>query len=1062
MSFIQEPSLARRQRFSLLLLEPGEVYFEDYSVFCSTIPLECIDSDDIAKSFLEGTREKGRLKICSKSVVFDPLDIQRPVLRIPFRCVTQLQEWPPKSESETPNTQKIHHEDKDVLKLVCTTAIEMRENNAIAPYHFKHGESVFLFTCNYVRLATFNQKLIDLWDISSLSPTLMGEQLQTIIDEHREQALFDRNWLESLYEDIAISVSVEMVSALTTNPGRAVLTNAVLYFQSFNNIQAEPVQKYRLNDLLNLVNRRYLLKEKGLELFFTDGKSLFFSFESQNYRDRFVVLISRQPSVSRLLSSNCDNMIQKWQKGEVDNFTYLLYLNSVADRSFNDLTQYPVFPWVIADYTSDELDLKNPNTFRDLSKPIGALNEERLKGYRERYADMPDPKYMYATHYSTPGYVLYYLVRIAPEYMLCLQNGKFDQPDRLFNDVGATWVNVNRSHTDVKELIPEFYMRHGHQNTGQPTLSHSPAPSPSPGSKSIYTAPRYNTYTYTSNSANSKSKDLDLIENTNTDSMGYKIDSVYGTTHGESGKFSEELEQENEYTDFLVNNQHLPLGRKQDGTVINDVVLPPWASGADDFIDQCRLALECEYVSARLHLWIDLIFGYKQRGEESIKADNVFHYLTYEGTIDLDSIEDPHEKEAITMQILEFGQTPKQLFNVPHPPRNMINGTQDEELSIQDSFREFNSRNPTGSSHEPAVLDLKLGLQRVEEDVPTRLVVKDSSTNASQTSERVSKPSIYSPTYGHTLTPSDRFAVTLHSLHQGQVTGVCFDGVNADVVYSIGADSTLRAFSLAEKHQLRSLLVCELRLSTCAALPDTEFIVLGAWDNRLYFYSRVYGRVVFSWRVHEDAISCLKAREGMIVTASWDSTVKVWAGWGGGTTNDVPTDPSAYLLYELSDHMAEICAIDIDESCSTIASASSDGDVIIYKIDRHEGNPHVFPVSQFIAHTGAVNGIVLTSNGEILVTCGMDKRLCVWSVEDGSSLFSTSFGSAYTCLSLSGLIVVCGTESGHLHAWDIVSHARVLDMQVHSDRLESVTISSCGTKVVCATSNRDIAVLQLM
>ena len=30
-------------------------------------------------------------------------------------------------------------------------------------------------------------------------------------------------------------------------------------------------------------------------------------------------------------------------------------LFSLADRSFNDLTQYPVFPWVIADYKSKEL-----------------------------------------------------------------------------------------------------------------------------------------------------------------------------------------------------------------------------------------------------------------------------------------------------------------------------------------------------------------------------------------------------------------------------------------------------------------------------------------------------------------------------------------------------------------------------------------------------------------------------------------------------------------------------------------------------------------------------------
>ncbi len=43
---------------------------------------------------------------------------------------------------------------------------------------------------------------------------------------------------------------------------------------------------------------------------------------------------------------------------------------------------------------------------------------------------------------------------------------------------------------------------------------------------------------------------------------------------------------------------------------------------AADFTRQCREALECDYVSANLHHWIDLIFGYKQRGEEAVKTDN--------------------------------------------------------------------------------------------------------------------------------------------------------------------------------------------------------------------------------------------------------------------------------------------------------------------------------------------------------------------------------------------------------------------------------------------------------
>lgn len=79
------------------------------------------------------------------------------------------------------------------------------------------------------------------------------------------------------------------------------------------------------------------------------------------------------------------NLTQRWVRREITNFDYLMQLNTIAGRTYNDLAQYPVFPWVITDYESEELDLENPAVFRDLSKPIGALNPERLEDLQIRY-----------------------------------------------------------------------------------------------------------------------------------------------------------------------------------------------------------------------------------------------------------------------------------------------------------------------------------------------------------------------------------------------------------------------------------------------------------------------------------------------------------------------------------------------------------------------------------------------------------------------------------------------------------------------------------------------------
>ena len=107
--------------------------------------------------------------------------------------------------------------------------------------------------------------------------------------------------------------------------------------------------------------------------------------------------------------------------------------------------QYPVMPWVICDFKSHTLYLDRPQTYRDLRKPMGAINEDRLRETVKRHDAFDDthmPRFHYGSHYSTAaGVVVHYLVRCRPwsELHCDLQGGRFDVADRLFASVSDAW-----------------------------------------------------------------------------------------------------------------------------------------------------------------------------------------------------------------------------------------------------------------------------------------------------------------------------------------------------------------------------------------------------------------------------------------------------------------------------------------------------------------------------------------------------------------------------------------------------------------------------------------------
>lgn len=210
-------------------------------------------------------------------------------------------------------------------------------------YHFVKLEKPeeFRFCPQYNPISAVLGKALRLWKAHRDHPRDRLSIIDAITAEHCDSIQFNNSWLEDLSEKILLKMTADRVTPMVANPGRVVLTDSILYFQPFNNINPEPVQKFRLSKVFRVVRRRYLLRQVGLELFLRDGPVVFLSCDTEAARDSLCEAI-RKFAEAESESENQGNMMLQWQNGELSNFDYLMYLNRMADRSFNDLTQYVV------------------------------------------------------------------------------------------------------------------------------------------------------------------------------------------------------------------------------------------------------------------------------------------------------------------------------------------------------------------------------------------------------------------------------------------------------------------------------------------------------------------------------------------------------------------------------------------------------------------------------------------------------------------------------------------------------------------------------------------------
>ena len=480
---------------------------------------------------------------------------------------------------------------------------------------------------------------------------------------------------------------------------------------------------YKINikfeDIKLLLLKRYFYKNSAFEIFTNTNKSYYFNFKYEKEREMFInKLIKKIPSTKTIVNdikelkeglniigyvfgenffyqpkskekeknSNIllSKIIKEWKKWRMNTFSLLMHLNLFSNRSYNDLSQYPVFPWILSKYSSPfkleknylesslyyeyimrdinnerndlgeitginnisdnsiEIDDKNKKKkkgeetydYRDMKLPMGMMEltekgKRRKEEFIDKYNDMlenaedhfMEKPFFFGSNYSNAFFVCNFLMRLFPFTHIAIElQGKLDDPNRLFLSVENSFENSISLPGDVRELIPEFFY----------------------------------------------------------------------------------------FPEMFLNINDIYFGNLEDDTPVYNVKTP-CRNNAYAFIELMNRILNGDKMSQMINDWIDLIFGYKARGKEAENAKNIFTEKSYQENVNLDTIED--KMNYLTRA--EYGLIPTQILN-----KECIKRKKKKELKKQREITEYNLSNVN-----------KLKIMKIKHDISIDKKIKNLDTN---------------------------------------------------------------------------------------------------------------------------------------------------------------------------------------------------------------------------------------------------------------------------------------------------------------------------------------------
>ena len=440
-----------------------------------------------------------------------------------------------------------------------------------------------------------------------------------------------------------------------------------MFHQKDKNLYKISIKYENINFILL---KRYFYKNSAIEIFTKTNKSYFFNFKYEKDRDIFLQKMNKVNKIKNIvndLKENKDNnvigyafgdftfchkkkkdrekekeknvvelskIIKDWIKWRINTFSFLMHLNFFANRSYNDLSQYPIFPWILSKYSHpikieknylvsslyyayhsnnirnesnmsenmDNISLDNNSNsaeleerskkkkkdemiynYRDMKLPMGMMELTetgilRKEDFIERYNDMKNNSeetflgkpFYYGSNYSNPFFVCNYLMRLFPFTSISIE-----MQGRL-DDAERLFFSVEKSFENSSSL---------------------------------------------------------------------------------QGDVRELIPEFFCLPEIFLNINDIYLGILEGGKKLYNVDTP-CGNNAYAFVEIMNRILNGDTMSKYINDWIDLIFGYKARGKEAENAKNIFSEKSYQENINLEKIED----KVTYFTYAEYGLIPNQIM----------------------------------------------------------------------------------------------------------------------------------------------------------------------------------------------------------------------------------------------------------------------------------------------------------------------------------------------------------------------------------------------------------------